>query len=208
MPPLPAPVPIPILVCGEATRGDDAAGFAVTSLLSPATLAVARVERVGQLDVLFLLDLPADVPCVVVDAVNGLTPGEIWIRPLSALVDRARALDASGRRPEPRSSHELPIDAVLALAATLRAEPPNGVFVGIGGATFALGAGLSPAVEVALPAFAAAIDQAVLALHPRGGRTPGSGAAPGRGGDAGAPADEEGLGTGPFFPDRCGPSIG
>jgi len=165
MPPLPAPVPIPILVCGEATRGDDAAGFAVTSLLSSATLAAARVERVGQLDVLFLLDLPADVPCVVVDAVNGLTPGEIWVRPLSALVDRARALDASGRRPEPRSSHELPIDAVLTLAATLRAEPPNGVFVGIGGAAFALGAGLSPAVEAALPAFAAAIDQAVASLQ-------------------------------------------
>lgn len=165
MSPSRAPEPLPILVCGEAARGDDAAGFAVISMLAPATQAAARIERVGQLDVLFLLDLPSDPPCIVVDAVSGLTPGEIWVRPLSDLVDRARARDASGRRPEPRSSHELPIDAVLALAATLRAEPPNGVFVGIGGATFALGAGLSPAVEAALPAFAAAIDQAVLSLH-------------------------------------------
>lgn len=168
MSPLPPPAPIPILICGEAARGDDAAGFAVLSLLSPATLAAADVERVGQLDVLFLLDLPAELPCVVVDAVNGLAPGEVWVRPLSDLVDRVRVLDASGRRPEPRSSHELPIDAVLTLAATLRAAPPNGLFVGIGGETFALGAGLSPAVEAALPAFAAAIDEAVRSLRDRG----------------------------------------
>jgi len=161
LPPTPPPAPIPVLVCGEAARGDDAAGFVASGLLSPATLAAARIERVGQLDVLLLLDLPAELPCVVVDAVTGLAPGEIWVRPLSDLVDRARALAASGRRPEPRSSHELPIDAVLTLAATLRAAPPRGVFVGIGGETFALGAGLSAAVSAALPAFAAAIDDAV-----------------------------------------------
>ena len=160
------PMPIPILVCGEPARGDDAAGFAVIDLLSPATLALAHVEPVGQLDVLFLLDLPAETPCVVVDAVAGLTAGEIWVRPLEALVDRARSLDASGRRPEPRSSHELPIDAVLTLAATLRAAPPRGTFVGIGGSAFGLGAPMSPAVSAALPAFAAAIDAAVRSLHP------------------------------------------
>lgn len=158
-------MPIPILVCGEPARGDDAAGFAVMDLLSPDTLAVARVEPVGQLDVLILLDLPADTPCVVVDAVAGLTAGEVWLRPLVALVDRARSLDASGRRPEPRSSHELPIDAVLTLAATLRAAPPRGLFVGIGGDAFGLGASMSPAVTAALPAFAAAIDAAVHTLH-------------------------------------------
>jgi hydrogenase maturation protease len=162
-PPIPPP-PIPVLVCGESARGDDAAGFAALDLLAPATLAAARVEPVGQLDVLVLLDLPAESACVVVDAVYGLEPGEIWVRPLEALVDRARALDAGGRRPEPRSSHELPIDAVLTLAATLRAAPPRGVFVGIGGAEFGLGAPMSPAVAAALPAFAAAIDAAVVSL--------------------------------------------
>lgn len=162
-PPTPPP-PIPVLVCGESARGDDAAGFAVMDLLSPETLACARVEPVGQLDVLVLLDLPAASACVVVDAVYGLEPGEVWVRPLEALVDRARSLDASGKRPEPRSSHELPIDAVLTLAATLRAAPPRGVFVGIGGSEFGLGAPMSGAVAAALPAFAAAIDAAVLSL--------------------------------------------
>jgi hydrogenase maturation protease len=155
------PPPVPILVCGEAARGDDAAGFAAAELLSPETLAVAEVVQAGQLDVLLLLDLPRDAPCVVVDAVRGLAPGEVWVRPLHDLVERARALDASGRRPEPSSSHELPIDQVLTLAATLRSSPPRGLFVGIGGATFALGAPISPAVEAALPAFAAAIAAAV-----------------------------------------------
>jgi hydrogenase maturation protease len=160
------PVPIPILVCGEAARGDDAAGFAVLPMLAPPTRAASRVERVGQLDVLFLLDLPAEAPCVVVDAVAGIAPGEVWVRPLAALVDRTRAVDATGSRPEPRSSHELPIEAVLSLAATLRDAPPAGLFVGLGGASFVLGAPLSPAVEAALPAFAAAIDAAVATLTP------------------------------------------
>jgi hydrogenase maturation protease len=159
-----APPPIPVLVCGEAARGDDAAGFAAIDLLSSETLAAAQVEPVGQLDVLVLLDLPAESACVVVDAVYGLEPGEIWVRPLEALVDRARSLDAGGRRAEPRSSHELPIDAVLTLAATLRAAPPRGVFVGIGGSEFGLGAPMSEAVAAALPAFAAAIDGAVRSL--------------------------------------------
>src|SRR5262245_37021778 len=102
--------PIPILLCGERARGDDAAAFLAASLLAPATRAVADVRAVGQLDVLLLLDLPVETPCVVVDAVAGLRPGEIWTRPLDALLDRARTLDAAGRRTEPRSSHELPLD--------------------------------------------------------------------------------------------------
>lgn len=166
LPSFASPPPIPVLVCGESARGDDAAGFAVIDLLAPETLAAASVEPVGQLDVLVLLDLPADAACVVVDAVYGLVPGEIWVRPLEALVDRARSLDSSGRRPEPRSSHELPIDAVLTLAATLRAAPPRGLFVGIGGTEFGLGAPMSAAVAAALPAFAAAIDAAVRSLQP------------------------------------------
>jgi Ni,Fe-hydrogenase maturation factor len=62
---------------------------------------------------------------------------------------------------EPRSSHELPIDQVLALAATLRDRPPAGTFVGIGGSRWDAGAGLSEAVREALPAAAAAIVAAI-----------------------------------------------
>jgi hydrogenase maturation protease len=152
---------VPVFVCGEPLRGDDAAGQAAVRLLAAATLARAEVTAVGQLDLLVLLDLPADTPCVVVDAVAGLPAGEVWVRPLAAVIDRARDLAGSGRAPEPRSSHELPVDQVLALAAALREAPPAGTFVGIGGERWDLGAGLSPAVSAALPAFAAAIAAAI-----------------------------------------------
>jgi hydrogenase maturation protease len=148
-----------VFVCGEPARGDDAAGFAAVDLLAPDVRARAEIVPVGQLDVLFLLDLPADVPCVVVDAVAGLAPGETWVRPLAALVDRAGA----GRSPEPRSSHELPLEQVLALAALLRDAPPAGTFVGIGGSCWDVGTPLTAAVVAGLPAFAGAIAAAVKA---------------------------------------------
>jgi hydrogenase maturation protease len=154
---VPVTARVPIFVCGEPARGDDAAGFAAVELLPADLRECVEIVPVGQLDILFLVDLPADTPCVVVDAVAGLRPGEVWVRPLAALVDRARALQASGRVPEPRSSHELPLDQVLALAATLRDAPPAGTFVGIGGSCFDLGTPLTAPVAGALPAFAAAI---------------------------------------------------
>jgi len=155
---------VPIFVCGEPARGDDAAGVAAIELLPNDLRERADVVPVGQLDILFLMDLSADAPCVVVDAVAGLRPGEIWVRPLSALVDRARALSAAGRAPEPRSSHELPLEQVLDLAATLREAPPAGTFVGIGGSCFDVGTPLTAPVAKALPAFATAIAAAVAAL--------------------------------------------
>lgn len=171
---------VPVFVCGEPARGDDAAAYAAVELLPPDVRARADVTEAGQLDVLLLLDLPADAPCVVVDAVAGLPPGEVWVRPLAALVDRARGPAGSGQAPEPRSSHELPLDQVLALAATLRERPPAGTFVGIGGSCWDLGAPLSAAVAAALPAFAAAIAVAIAGAA-RAARaaeaSPGSGAA-------------------------------
>jgi hydrogenase maturation protease len=158
---------VPIFVCGEPARGDDAAGFAAIELLPADLRERAEIVPVGQLDILFLMDLPADAPCVVVDAIAGLRPGEVWVRPLASLVDRARALDASGRAAEPRSSHELPLEQVLALAATLRDAPPAGTFVGIGGGCFDVGTALSAPVAEALPAFAAAIAAEVAAMTPK-----------------------------------------
>lgn len=180
---------VPVFVCGEPARGDDAAGFAAIELLSPDVRARAEIVPVGQLDVLFLLDLPAEGPCVVVDAVAGLAPGEIWVRPLAALVDRARA-DA-GRVPEPRSSHELPLEQVLALAAALREAPPAGTFVGIGGSCWDVGTPLTAAVAAGLPAFAAAITAAVKA--------PAGTSAQGRRASRAPQAPRSGAGTTGYF---------
>ncbi len=158
---------VPIFVCGEPARGDDAAGFAAVDLLPDDLRDRVEVVPVGQLDILFLLDLRADVPCVVIDAVAGLPPGEVWVRPLAALVDRSRALTAAGHGPELRSSHELPLEQVLDLAATLRDAPPAGTFVGIGGACFDVGTPLTAPVAAALPSLVAAIAAAVAALTAR-----------------------------------------
>jgi hydrogenase maturation protease len=154
---------VSVLVCGEPTRGDDAAGFAAVELLPADVRARAEIREVGRLDVLLLLDLPAEEACVVVDAVAGIEPGEVWVRPLPALVDRARALADAGRAPEPRSSHELPLEQVLALAATMRDAPPAGTFVGIGGSCWDVGTPLTESVVAGLPAFAAAIAAAIEA---------------------------------------------
>lgn len=148
---------VPVFVCGEPARGDDAAGIAAVGLLPAAARARAEVVPAGQLDVQLLLDLPADAPCIVVDAVAGIEPGSLFIAPLAELVGAVRGRAEAGRTPALRSSHELPLEQVLALAATLRATAPAGTFVGIGGARFEVGTDLTPAVRAGLPGLAAAI---------------------------------------------------
>jgi hypothetical protein len=49
------------------------------------------------------------------------------------------------------------VDQVLGLAAIVRPGLPPGSFIGIGGASFGLGEGLSPDVERAIPRFGEAI---------------------------------------------------
>jgi hydrogenase maturation protease len=152
---------VPVFVCGDPTRGDDGAALAAVELLGPEIRGRIDLVPVGQLDVVALLDLPAGRACVVVDAVAGIEPGQVWVQSLAALVGRARRLRSAGLAVEPRSSHELPLEQALALATALRDRPPAGVFVGIGGARWEAGAPLSDAVAAGLPAFAAAIEAAI-----------------------------------------------
>ena len=135
---------LPLLVCGELSRGDDAVAFAAVAALPPAVRDRVDIVACGQLAVDHLLDVPAGVACVVVDAAVGVPPGEVVTLSLA---------DVAARRGggAPRSSHTLAPDQAIALAATLRGAPPEGAFVGIGGADFALGADLSPAVRAGLP---------------------------------------------------------
>lgn len=135
---------LPLLVCGEPARGDDSVAFEAVAALPAAVRDRVDVVTCGQLEVGHLLDVPADVACIVVDAAVGVPPGEVVVLSLA---------DVAARRGggAPRSSHALAPDQVIALAATLRGTPPQGVFIGIGGADFALGADLSPAVRIGLP---------------------------------------------------------
>lgn len=147
-----------LLVCGERLRGDDGAAPLAAEALPADVLALAEVVEIGMLDVDALLGIPADAALVVADAAVGVPAGALVTLPLDAVAQ------AAGRGPAPASSHALPPDQVLALAAMLRGSLPRGTFVGIGGASFGFGEALSPAVAGGLGAFTAALAAEIRRL--------------------------------------------
>ncbi len=164
-----------MLVCGNTDRGDDGvAPVAVATLLPalpPRFRARLDVRRSTELRVEDLADLPADVGCLIVDAVAGVEPGQVVRVPLSELSVQPGFT--------PRSSHQLPIHLVVGLAGILRERPVAGTFVGLGGDAFGYGTPLSPVARAAIPALRAAIEAEVRALIIGAPRQPA--VAPGRG---------------------------
>jgi hydrogenase maturation protease len=138
-----------LLVCGERLRGDDGAAIRAVEMLSAEARALACIIEAGQLSVEALLDVPEGVAVVVADAAVGVAPGVVVTLPLDEVARSGGAV--------PASSHSLPPDQVLALAAELRGSLPPGSFVGIGGAEFGFGEELSAAVQSGLGAFARAL---------------------------------------------------
>ncbi len=162
-----APPSVRLLVCGNADRGDDGAALSAIATLLPTLpaplLARLEVRRCGQLRVEDLLEVPAGEVTVVIDAAVGVPPGHVVALPIG---DIASAMGT----PAPRSSHELPIDQVLNLAATLRAGGlPRGTFIGIGGRRFGYGRPLSRSVRLAMPGF----QQTIASELARLARVPG-----------------------------------
>ena len=162
-------MPVRLLVCGNVHRNDDGAATWAVARLLPLLEGLGRppveVLHCGQLDIEDLLDVGAGTPLVIVDTAIGVPAGEVV----------TLSLDDLRRRPHgvvPHSSHALPIDQVLGLAAVLAEEPPTGYFVGLGGHDFGFGETPSGEVREALPAFADAIAAAIerLALATDAGR--------------------------------------
>jgi hydrogenase maturation protease len=147
-----------VLVCGERLRGDDAAAVLAAEMLPADALAPAEVIEVGLLSVEALLDVPEGVAVIVADTAVGIAPGKVVVLPLPNV---ARS---TGSGAALASSHSLPPDQVLALAEAFRGSLPRGVFVGIGGAEFGFGKGLSAPVSAGLPAFVTAIADAIRRL--------------------------------------------
>ncbi len=156
---LPSPT-IRIVVCGNADRGDDGAALVTVATLLPALprplLKKLEVRRCMELRVEDLVDLPADVWCLILDAVIGVEPGEIVKITLEELAERPAFT--------PRSSHQLPIDMVLGLAGILRNGPVMGTFIGLAGHGFGYGTPLSRVVRAAIPAYRTAIETELLHL--------------------------------------------
>lgn len=141
-----APPSVRLLVCGNADRGDDGAALAAVATLLPvlpaALLERLEVRRSGHLRLEDLTDVREGEAVVVVDCAVGIAPGHVVTLPIEAI-----AGDPS--MPAPRSTHELPIDQTLGMAALLRPGGlPPGVFVGIGGRRFGYGRPLSRSVRL------------------------------------------------------------
>ena len=147
-----------VLLCGERTRGDDGAALLAAEMLPQDALALAEVVEVGQLSLEALIDIPEGMAVIVADAAVGIAAGTVIVMPLE------RVARSSGIGAAPASSHGLAPDQVLALAEQMRGSLPRGVFVGIGGAEFGFGDGLSPAVAHGLPAFAATLADEIRRL--------------------------------------------
>ncbi len=140
---------VTVLLCGEAARGDDGVAFTAGARLADAPAPLADLRSVGQLDPDDLVHAPG--PIVVVDAVRGPAPGTIVDLPLANLGTAPWTTPTGGRSMAAASSHALPLETVVAIAARLRASPLEGRFVGLAGADFELGAPLSDVVTSALP---------------------------------------------------------
>jgi hydrogenase maturation protease len=152
---------IRVLVCGTPDRTDDGVALRAVAQLLPSLREEGShdvdVRYCGQLDVEHLLDVPAGTPVLIVDAAAGVPAGQIVTLGFDELL-------AHPHGPSPRSSHALPIGQVLGIARVFADAPPEGEFVGLGGADFGLGEELSPEVERALPAFVGAIGRSIERL--------------------------------------------
>ena len=146
-----------VLVCGEPARGDDGVAFAAVAALPASVRDRVDIVVCGQLAADHLLDIPEGMPCIVLDAAVGVAPGEVVTMSLA---------DVAARRGggAPRSSHTLPPDQAISLATTLRGAPLPGVFVGIGGRSFGLGAELSPEVASGLPRLVERLAEEIIRL--------------------------------------------
>jgi hydrogenase maturation protease len=153
-------VDLVLLVCGNVYRRDDGAAVWAVAGLLPSLRDSARpsvgVRRCDQLDIEDLLGA-AGSPVVIVDAAAGLPPGAVITLSLDELAQPQPGA-------APRSSHAVPIAQVLGVARLLADAPIEGLFVGIGGADFGFGRGLSPVVRAAIPEFAHAIEAGVAEL--------------------------------------------
>ena len=152
-----------LLVCGEPMRGDDGVAQAVLDALSPDMRSLSDVREVGQLMPDDLCDL-GDAPVVLLDAVDGVAAGELVDLPLTGLSD------ACARGLSPASSHALPIPLTLGVVERLAGKLPEGRFLGVGAASYAIGAPLSPPVQEVVAACTTRLAEWIRALGGESGR--------------------------------------
>jgi hydrogenase maturation protease len=155
--PTPGKPRVVVFACGDPLRADDAVGPLVARSLPAHIRALADIHIVGALEPEDLTRLPAHVRVVVIDGVTGPPAGALVEIELFDLGSRSRRVSTT-------SSHQLPLDGVLALAQVLRDEPLEGSFIGVGLGSVAIGEDLGPEVRAALPRVRDAVVCTVQAL--------------------------------------------
>jgi hydrogenase maturation protease len=144
---------------GSPDRGDDGVGPAVARRV--ATAAPSEVDVLVYEDPTDLVELwLGRSVAVVVDAVrSGAPAGTVHVLEAGATTDRPldRGWDDTARG----GTHAFGLGAALELARVLDRLPPRLVVVGVEALGFDRGAPLSPEVEAAVPAAAAAVVAAL-----------------------------------------------
>jgi len=150
-----APRRVVVFACGDPLRGDDSVAPLACTSLPPEVLARADVKLIGALEAEYLRDLPAGVRAVIVDAVVGPPAGQLVELDLAEMSGRAEKVVTT-------STHQLPLDQVVAIAQLLRDEPVVGRFVGVGIEAVAIGEEPTASVAASVPVLRDAVAQAVL----------------------------------------------
>lgn len=141
-----------VIALGSALHRDDGVALVAAKALDDSGLDVRLAGRPGP----GLLDmLDPSVPTLVLDAVRGVEPGTL----VELTLDEV-AREAAVRT----SSHGLGVAEALQLGFALGRALPRGRFIGLGGARFDPGEGLSPAVAARADVYVDAIRAAASSL--------------------------------------------
>lgn len=146
-----------VIALGSPHGGDDEVMLGVAEALEAAVgveVIIAGRPGPGLVELL----APAEVPVVLLDVVrSGSAAGTIHAMGLGELRERGLASD-------PVSSHGFGPAEALKLAEALGRPLPDGVFVGVEGEQFTIGAEPSSAVAAALPRVRARVAAAIADL--------------------------------------------
>lgn len=146
--------PVDVIACGRAGHRDETAALAVAAAIEGRLPARARLRRVTEVGIDDLLAARAGSSVVVVDALSGLRPGQVFVGPLADL-------GTTPGGPRARGARSLSMPGLLGLVDMIRGGPLTGVMVGIGGLRFGPGSSISPRVARGLPGLVEAVLQAV-----------------------------------------------
>lgn len=143
-----------VLCVGNPRRGDDGAGRAVARALHASFDGLEIVEEEGEATRVLARLEGADAAFIVDACLSGAPPGEIRRFDVGVTPLPQTALGAS--------THGFGLTEALELARALGALPPRCVVYAIEGASFDIGAPLSPQVAAAVDIVAARLRTDIL----------------------------------------------